>query len=105
VRFVLGSVVGATLEWYPFAERGAHVVATAGYAELDTEIDVMHRISRGVGGAAALAYDWDAGAVTKGSSTGLRLGVELRVTVLRTFTAGDRHAAVSPALLMTFGFD
>ncbi|MBK9035644.1 MAG: hypothetical protein IPL61_31050 [Myxococcales bacterium] len=97
----MAAVMGPSVDWYPSARSGLHVVATAGVAEIDhaaNDPDPSH----GVGGVLALGYD--RGAARPKPDGDLRFGLELRLTALRT-TGPVRHAALVPSVNASFGFD
>jgi len=104
VRFALAMVVGPAVDWYPRPDHGLHVLAAFGYAEIDDGSMPDGSVSgRGIGGIAAIGYDWLA--ERSSSGTAIRIGTQLQVSAQRTFTANAKHSTLVPALLVTFAFN
>jgi hypothetical protein len=97
--FYMAGTLGPYVEWYPL-DRGLHARVLAGAASLDHQHPYGDIEVYGIGGTAAVGYDWTA-RNPKGDGD-FRFGAEVEVTVLRT---AGHHATLMPALTMTIGVD
>jgi hypothetical protein len=99
-RLAMGIAIGPVLEWYPSEALGLHVVALAGYSNVDAS-DREMQTSSGLGGTVGVGYEW----VVAQKTSRLLVGVRAQLTALHTWTGTFEHTVYAPSLVSSFSFD
>lgn len=102
VRLASGFVIGPSVEWYPYEERGLSLFALAGYASIEADDPMVAGTGHGVGGTLGVGWDWRGTSREDHSS---RFGVRAQLTAAKTWTGWFEHRVVLPSLVFTCAFD